>query len=613
MSQPTNQPSTEVAGSKEAGETVLKEETSERKVAETTVKTEEKNEKKITEETVSKEDVSKSKSTEETISKGEIISEVKKAEEIVKKEEIIEERVAVETVKKEENCDRKVAEETVKKEEIIERKVAEETIKKEENHEKKLAVEEVFEERKIEPVESLKDVASDLSDAAKGILQTVMDKIDDKIEKRVETEEAKTIEVNKKAVEEAVCTEKKVQPLGAVPAEVQKPISKLEDKAENLSAPAQQSSNAQTKDSSTMETNDGEIKKSTEIVEKVKETGERSSDETSSSKPCNVEVKEKDTKQKPDKPIEEKVDSEPSEEKMESMKVTEKPTPDEKAKDGTDTIKEDVKEEPVKKEEKNDVQEPLHEKTNVTEEAVEKAAVIETKSSNDAMYVTEDPKKDEDSSKETTKKDGTVEPSKVIEEINMRKSNSEAQVENIETIAPRDLQRVAPGPPLTEEQTEEKNSDVEMEEGEIPFIDEKDGMLEEPLDIDGMIVSVEEAPLAVDDTKTPEQIEENVEEEKVEEKSEEPTEEDKSTSVEDLKSTAEETNAGNVEEVEREKEALNEASGGVTIKMILVGIFFVFLAAVLALLLVDVAAIARAIKFTEPEKKPEPKPFWKLF
>ena len=185
------------------------------------------------------------------------------------------------------------------------------------------------------------------------------------------------------------------------------------------------------------------------------------------------------------------------------------------------------------------------------------------------------------------------------------KIDSECQQEEVsDCISPPAL----PGP---EEQAEERNSDVEIEEGEIPFIDEKDGILEDPLDIEGMMESVEEAPLAVDDTKSTEQIEENTEEEtKVDVPTVEAVESKNEIVNEEKSNTAElEPNASDDTEAEKQL----GGPGKISRKLILVGALFAFIAGLIALSLLDVPAIARSIKFAEPEPKPEPKPFWKIF
>merc|ERR1719412_81944 len=97
--------------------------------------------------------------------------------------------------------------------------------------------------------------------------------------------------------------------------------------------------------------------------------------------------------------------------------------------------------------------------------------------------------------------DGNSAPKAQIEE-NDEKIESDCQQGQVSDCIPPAAQSDP------EEQVEERSSDVEIEEGEIPFIDEKDGILEDSPDIEGMMEIVEEAPLAVDDTKSTEQIQE---------------------------------------------------------------------------------------------------------
>ena len=139
--------------------------------------------------------------------------------------------------------------------------------------------------------------------------------------------------------------------------------------------------------------------------------------------------------------------------------------------------------------------------------------------------------------------------------------------------------------------------------------------------------SVEEAPLAVDDTKSTEQIEEK---ETAQEDAKEETKEDVPTvevvetetknvddetadTAEGQPPSEEEPNASDVTEEDSQVEKKLAEPGKISRKLILIGALFAFIAGLIALSLLDVSAIARSIKFAKPEPKPEPKPFWKIF
>ena len=524
-----------------------------------------------------------------------------------------------------------------------------------ESCQRKEAEEKVFKEENVEAVESLKDVANDISYAAKSVLQTVIDNIDDKIEKQVEMEEKKNVEVEKKVVDEAVCIEKKVQPLGSGPAEVQKTISKAEDETEIL--PAQESSNAQTKNIDSPSTNKEKKEEITKPPDNnINEVKGNEKKETSSSKAFVEEAKviepmtDKTKNGPPNESAEvnkelvketseKNVNEEPIEERNEMKGADSDVTKENYApKVSVELIKErDVGEESIKDTMKKDVikeknAEPfkVNEEKSVGEEPVKDSISIEvmTFTEKPVKVTNEKNNKAEESTNDTKKEildEPDYHPKCLDKEDNGKKVDEKfaptTQIKELDTQigVQDDSLDSASVPSFPEDQTEEKNSDVEMEEGEIPFIDEKNGILEDPLDIDGMNVCVEDAPLAVDDTKTSDPIEESVIEENTIEKIEEPAQDDTADSAdqdvsndtEDIKCPEEETNTSVGNDGEETGEVLKADSGKISRSLLLVSVFFVFLAAVLALLLLDVAAIARAIKFAEPEPKPEPKPFWK--
>ena len=253
------------------------------------------------------------------------------------------------------------------------------------------------------------------------------------------------------------------------------------------------------------------------------------------------------------------------------------------------------------------------------EETIQNESVEETICvSNEAMEEGE-PKsspKDNDEEENIPLNDGKSAPEIQIEENDVQ-IESACQQENQEEVSDCISPPVPAGP---DEQAEERNSDVEIEEGEIPFIDEKDGILE-----DSLMESIEEAPLAVDDTKSTEQIEEKEtaqEDAKEETKGDVATVEVVETEIvnEETADTAEgqtlseeEPNASDVTEEDCQAEKQLPGPGKISRKLILVGALFAFIAGLIALSLLDVSAIARSIKFAKPEPKPEPKPFWKIF
>ena len=226
--------------------------------------------------------------------------------------------------------------------------------------------------------------------------------------------------------------------------------------------------------------------------------------------------------------------------------------------------------------------------------------------------------KDNDDDEEKIILDGGKSAPEVQIEENDVKMESDSQQEEVpDCVSP-------PAHSGPDNQAEERNSDVEIEEGEIPFIDEKDGILEDSPDIEGMMEIVEEAPLAVDDTKSTDQIEENTKEEEEETKVDVPTveavetkneivPEETSNTAEGQPLSEEEPSASDDAKDDCQAEKKLAAPGKISRRLILVGALFAFIAGLIALSLLDVSGIARSIKFAEPEPKPEPKPFWKIF
>ena len=83
-----------------------------------------------------------------------------------------------------------------------------------ENSTKVPILEEAFKEEKVEPVESLKDIADSINAAAKLVIQKVADKVEEKIEKGVEKEER--MEAQKREIkEEEPIKEEKINPVGS--------------------------------------------------------------------------------------------------------------------------------------------------------------------------------------------------------------------------------------------------------------------------------------------------------------------------------------------------------------------------------------------------------------
>ena len=133
--------------------------------------------------------------------------------------------VADKTIKESPKIEKNIQEETPVKDATIEEvqsnlnemEVVKEKMAEHENSIKEPILEEAFKEKKVEPVESLKDIA----DSAKSVIQKVADKEEEKFEKGVEKEEKKDIQ-KREIKEEEPIEEEKLDPVGSKPDKTKK-------------------------------------------------------------------------------------------------------------------------------------------------------------------------------------------------------------------------------------------------------------------------------------------------------------------------------------------------------------------------------------------------------